>query len=270
MNKNFFSNYDFQSNETFVSKVDQAGFSYPDTKKVDKEMSSVDTFMHNRFGCGVGLSTPEFVAGNLCVSEAELTLGGNVMLGSNLETSAPVILQNGKGLNLNLNGKKIVAGTFAESNGEVTEGTSDSYAFWVKEGGMLSLEGNGEVVAQDADYSMAVWAQGGTVEIKGGKFYNGGDGCDLIYASAGGRVYIYGGEFHATERSGAVEGTQNKYSALNIKDADRATSKIVVYGGKFYGFNPADNVSETEHTNFVAEGYVSVEIEPNVFEVRKA
>lgn len=126
------------------------------------------------------------------------------------------------------------------------------------------------MVAQNADYSMAVWAQGGTVEIKGGKFYNGGDGCDLIYASAGGKVYIYGGEFHATERSGEVPGTKNKYSALNIKDADRATSKIVVYGGKFYGFNPADNVSETEHTNFVAEGYVSMEIEPNVFEVRKA
>ena len=270
MDKNFFSNYDFQSNETFVSKVEQAGFSYPTLNKESKKLSSIDTFMHNRFGCAVELNMPEFVAGNLCASEDELNLGGNLVLGSNLDTAAPVILKDGKSLSLNLNGKKVVAGLFAYNNGEVAEGNTDSYAFWVKEGGMLSLEGEGEVVAQDAQYSMAVWANGGTVEIKNGKFYNGGDGCDLIYASNGGKVYIYGGEFHATERTGTQPGTLNKCSALNIKDADKATSRIVVYGGRFYGFDPANNLSESPAMSFVAEGYKSVEVEPGVFEVQKA
>ena len=114
---------------------------------------------------------------------------------------------------------------------------------------------------------MAVWAQGGKVTIDNGKFYNGGDGCDLIYASEGGKIYINGGEFHATERSGEVEGTKNKFSALNIKDKDRGICEIVVRGGTFYGFNPADNVSEEANTNFVDKGYQSVEISEGVWQV---
>ena len=35
----------------------------------------------------------------------------------------------------------------------------------------------------------------------------------------------------------------------------QGTSKITVYGGRFYGFDPANNVSEGPNTNFVAEGY---------------
>ena len=269
MSKNPFSNYDFKSNETFVSKVDQAGFSYPTPKENKAPYSEVETFFHDSYIPQVAVNSPEFVAGNLCTSVNELMLGGNLVLGSNLAIDSPVILSKGKSLSINLNSKKIVAGAFAESNGEVTEGNTDSYGFWVKEGGMLSIDGEGEVVAQDAKYSIAVWAQGGTVEIKSGKFYNGGDACDLIYASAGGKVYIYGGEFHATENTGEADGTKNKFSALNIKDSDRNTSTIVVYGGKFYGFDPANNVSEGNNTNFVAEGYTSVEVEPGVFEVIK-
>ena len=193
---------------------------------------------------------------------------GDVLLENNYEPLEPIILSNIV-TNVNLNNKTITAPVFGESNGEVIKGDSDSYTFWVKKGADLTIEGNGEVIAQEALYSMAVWANGGKVTIKGGTFINHGDGCDLIYASNGGKVYIYGGEFKATERSGNVEGTKNKFSALNIKDADRAISEIVVYGGKFYGFNPSDNVSETEHTNFVASGYESVEIETDVWEVRK-
>ena len=196
-----------------------------------------------------------------------LSNGGTITLYRTYRPLIPIIIKDTE-LNLNLNNQTVYAPTFAESKGNVLDGDSDSYAFWVKEGGLLSIDGEGEIVARNATYSMAVWANGGTVEIKNGKFYNGGDGCDLIYASNGGKVYIYGGEFHATERSGAESGTKNKYSALNIKDADRATSKIVVYGGKFYGFNPANNLSEGKNTNFVAEGYESVEIEPNVWQVR--
>lgn len=116
---------------------------------------------------------------------------------------------------------------------------------------------------------MAVWANGGKVTIKGGKFYNNGDNSDLIYASGNSLVEIYGGEFHANENKGA-SGTKNAYPALNIKDKDRETAKIVVYGGKFFGFNPADNLSEGPATNFVADGYKSVEVEPGVWEVTSA
>ena len=117
---------------------------------------------------------------------------------------------------------------------------------------------------------MAIWADGGKVTINNGTFVNHGDGCDLIYASNGAEVKIYGGEFKATENTKTVPGTKNKFSALNIKDKDRGNTKISVYGGKFYGFDPANNLSEGENTNFVAEGYKSVETSEGIWEVMPA
>lgn len=210
------------------------------------------------------------------VTDKTLSEGGAVTLANDVQAENAIQIENGVKTEVNLGGKTITAGLFAESNGSVAEGSSDSYAFWVKEGGELVIEGDGQVVAQEATYSMAVWAQGGTVIISGGTFTNGGDGCDLIYASAGGKVYIYGGEFKATAYKGTEPGTQNPYSALNIKNSDRETSDIVVYGGRFYGFDPANNLSEpnpseewlAKHPNgFVAEGYKSVEVEEGVWEV---
>ena len=192
----------------------------------------------------------------------------NVVLKANYSPKTPIII-DGANTVLKLNGKKVTAPVYTESNGEIIEGNTDSCGFWVKKGS-LTIEGNGEVVSQDATYSMAVWANGGNVVIKGGIFRNGGDNCDLIYASAGGNVTIEGGEFFPIgPASGKEEGTKNPYTALNVKDADYKSGKsnIIVKGGKFHNFNPADNVSEGENTNFVAEGFKSVEIEPNVWEV---
>ena len=152
-----------------------------------------------------------------------------------------------------------VFGSAFDAEGNVTE--TDSYGLHVVNGGEITIEGDGVIEAQDATYSMAVWAQGGKVIINGGTFRNAGDGCDLIYVSAGGSVEIYGGEFHATANNGDEPATKNKYSALNIKDRDRDNSSIVVYGGTFFGFDPSNNLSEGPNTNFVAEGYQSVKRE---------
>ena len=81
----------------------------------------------------------------------------------------------------------------------------------------------------------------------------------VIYARNNGRVYVNGGYFPNDNASKFV---------LNKKDADRATTVIEVRGGKFGTFNPANNAAEEAGTNFVAEGYESVEVETNVWEVR--
>jgi hypothetical protein len=135
--------------------------------------------------------------------------------------------------------------------------------------GKLVIKGNGEVKTNDAYYSIAVWAKDGEVDIMGGTFTNAGDGCDLIYASGNGKVNIYGGIFKPTKKEGIEPGTNNEYTALNLRDADgkAGTAKITVYGGKFYGFNPADNSSETPAVNFVAEGYESIESEEDGMKV---
>lgn len=201
------------------------------------------------------------------VEEPDFT-NSEVVLKDNYAPVSPVQVENE--VVLSLNGKNITAPVFTESNGEVLEGDTDSYGLWVKKGGDLVIEGDGEVVAQDAKYSMAVWADGGNVTIKGGTYRNGGDSCDLIYASNGGNVLIEGGEFFPNgPASGTEPGTKNTHTALNVKDKDfkSGVSNIIVKGGVFHNFNPADNLSESEHTNFVAEGYKSVEISENVWEV---
>lgn len=124
--------------------------------------------------------------------------------------------------------------------------------------GTLTLNGQGTINGLGANaYSMAVWAtENGKVIINDGHFTNIGassdfdsEHFDLIYASGNGQIEINGGEFEC----------ETPAWILNIKDKDRATASIVVKGGKFHGFNPADCASEGEHTNFVAEGYKVVE-----------
>lgn len=209
-------------------------------------------------------------ASSLIDFKEHLKQGGEIVMATSINLDKEPAIINSE-MFIDLNNNTITGGLFGYSNDNVVEGNTDSYAFWVKEGGDLTIEGKGEIVAQDATYSMAVWANGGNVTIKGGTFRNGGDGTDLIYASAGGNVYIYDGEFIGAENTGSESGTANKFSLLNVKDKDykSGASNIVVYGGIFHGFNPADNLSEGPGTNFVADGYESIEIEPNIWKVQK-
>lgn len=177
-------------------------------------------------------------------------IGGRIKLLSDITVHKPIsVIED---MVIDLNGYNITADVWEE------DGESNSYAFWVK-GGKLTLNGNGSVSASDAIYSMAVWANGGDVEINGGTYTNGGDSCDLIYASKLGNILINNGTFiPAGPASGNAPGTKNPYSALNIKDSNKSTCSISVRGGKFFGFDPADNLSENPKISFVAEGYKSI------------
>ena len=208
---------------------------------------------------------------------AAVAEGKDVVLEQNITLDKPVIVEPvatkaGEAtveVTIDLNGKDINAPLFAESNGAVNEGTTDSYAFWVKEGAKLTINGNGNVTTQACTYSIAVWAQGGEVVINGGTYANAGNGSDLIYASAGGKVAIYGGEFKACKSNHTEDGTLEDYSALNLKNNGADGCDIVVYGGKFYNFDPANNKSENPAKNFCAAGYGSYELEAGVWTVAK-
>lgn len=69
---------------------------------------------------------------------------------------------------------------------------------------------------------------------------------------------VQGGVFEVQQ---PFPGAGKEYEfVLNCYDANgkAGTAKIIVTGGTFVGFNPADNYAEGAHTNFVAPGYVSV------------
>ena len=207
---------------------------------------------------------------NLDFTQEEVVLGGSYSPEEPIKVSNKTTLKMKE--NSSITGP--VFGSAFDADGNVIE--TDSYGIHVVKGGDLTIDGDGVIEAQKATYSMAVWAQGDKVIIKDGIFKNGGDGCDLIYASAGGKVEIYGGEFHPTKRIGLEDGTKNDYTALNLKNNGADGCEIIVYGGTFYNFDPAHNKSENDawiaaHPNgFVAEGYKSVKRDgENIWDVVK-
>ena len=156
-------------------------------------------------------------------------------------------------------GFTIAADTTIVNNGEITikEDTVGDGVFTVTNG-TLTLNGKGIINGLGKnDWSMAVWAkENGKVIINDGYFTNVGaksaedsEHFDLIYASGNAQIEINGGEFKC----------ETPKWTLNIKDKDRATAAIVVKGGKFHGFNPANCEVEGPNTNFVAPGYKVVE-----------
>lgn len=135
-----------------------------------------------------------------------------------------------KNVNLDLNGKTITAA--AEGN--------DVDAIWVRDNANVIITGNGTI---NATFD-AIFATGTSkVTIENGTFIGA---AEAVYAQANATVEILGGSFKSTEYP--------EYT-LNLKDSARATASIVVKGGKYFQFNPADNAAEDEGTNFVAEGY---------------
>lgn len=156
-------------------------------------------------------------------------------------------------------GFAITADTTIINNGEITvkEDTKGDGVFTVTNG-TLTLNGKGTINGLGKnDWSMAVWAkENGKVIINDGYFTNVGaksaedsEHFDLIYASGNAQIEINSGEFKC----------ETPKWTLNIKDKDRATASIIVKGGKFHGFNPADCDVEGPNTNFVAPGYKVVE-----------
>jgi hypothetical protein len=194
--------------------------------------------------------------------KAAIAAGESVKLTADIALAEPVEVTTNA--IVDLNGKKITADLFLYPGNTVEE---DSYAFWVKNGGELTINGEGEISTAACKYSIAVWAQGGKVTINGGKFTNAGEGSDLIYASANGHVVINGGEFIACEKQDGVDGTLEAYSVLNLK-GDNTGSSITCYGGRFFKFDPANNKSENPAVSFVAPGYESV-VDGDYFKVVK-
>ena len=91
--------------------------------------------------------------------------------------------------------------------------------------------------------------KGANLTITGGSYYGGGTAVQVQE----GTLTITGGHF-------AVEAFGEPYGynfLLNCIDSayKNGTAKIIVMGGTFVNFNPADCQAEGAHTNFVADGY---------------
>lgn len=186
--------------------------------------------------------------------KALVATGGSAKLVDDIELNYPLVLSGNTDVVIDLNGHSIVNKT--QVNGNYT------VVFNVTGNSHLTINGEGEVKAleetSDVDgYRMAVWAyDDAVVDINGGYFYNkqlNPETSNLIYVMDRAVVNVSGGKFET-----AMLNAQGTSLLLNMQDASRATAKINITGGQFVDFDPADCVSEGPHTNFVADGYVSV------------
>lgn len=131
----------------------------------------------------------------------------------------------------------------------------------VMEGNTVVIEGNLHIDGgRNAEgNNSAIKIDNGTVIIRGGFFTvgldkNGGDSaCVLLYAegsSSKATLIVEDGVFYA-------EG--NGTFVINCQDENKSKCDVQLKGGIYVKFNPADNNADGEHTNYVAEGYKSVE-----------
>ena len=186
--------------------------------------------------------------------------GGEATLAADLDLGETVSVAAGKEVTLDLNGKTIKNSTDLWDS--PTKEANNWSLFSVK-GGSLTIKGAGTLQAKENDCYAVDVQDGGQVTIEDGTYVGN------IHA-----VYVYEG---TAEIKGGHYSVQQTYPdaekaygfVLNCYDANRknGTAKIMVSGGEFEKFNPADCAAEGAYTNFLADGYMSVEAEEGVWTV---
>jgi hypothetical protein len=258
----------------FSGKFDESVLSTSLAKYFQKEVTEV--LVSSEKELRTALSDPEItniiLGSDITLKPKSYTKSGDndsdYLNGYDESTTITIIGTPDKPLNkvIDLNGKNIKAGVLkyyaskdTEKKNEVAE--SDSVAFYINNAN-VTFKGKGSVIADNADYSMAIWATGGSnVKILDGTYSNSGDSCDLVYVSGNSNLEVYGGTFNAAPRiSAATPGTKNYCTALNCKDNN---GTIKVYGGSFKGFNPYNNLSESNHEAYRPEEGIKFDVKVN-------
>ena len=134
--------------------------------------------------------------------------------------------------------------------------------------------GTGIVKNTDDDYGLWTGTVDSKIVINGGNF----EAATHVLYTEKGTIEVNGGTFKLTNWETAdKDASGNLKFLINCHDADYVSgaAKIIVRGGKFYDFDPANCAAEGVGTSFVAEGYGSVMtteiidgVEHRVYEVK--
>ena len=217
-------------------------------------------------------------------SEAEL-------ISAMTESGSVNLVSQQVGINTSLSNNKKSMSLFIDESGSIYP--EDTFRAAVSEsifvgGGVLTLNGTGTLVGPSnstaGNGSQAICVQGGTVNIYGNLTIEAGSGSAANHALTitNGTANIYGGYFHTSNADGenseviycrpgwrqtakcniyggVFECAGNPKFLLNIKADGVSKTTLLIYGGTFVGFDPANNSADGTPTNYVADGYKSVE-----------
>ena len=186
-----------------------------------------------------------------------------IRLMSDIEVDRTVIVDsNWSYVTLDLNGHKI---TNSKSIWNVDKGDWSILSLR-SASGCLIVKGNGIIEAKEESddskdaYAIDVQNKSAKVLLVDGEFVGR---THSVYSFAG-NVYIEGGKYSNTNE----ENHDYVINCYNDNYKDKAAN-IIVKGGEFANFNPADNIAEGEHTSFLASGYKS-EKDGDCYKVVKA
>ena len=183
------------------------------------------------------------------ISQGEdVVLTGDLTISADLEPSKEIKV-NGSKATINANGK-----TVANTVDIWNESTGAWSLVSAQGGAALTVKGNGTFKAKENDCFAVDVQDGSTLVIEDGTFIGN---VHAVYVLKG-TAYVKGG-FYSVQQKYSDASKADEF-VLNCYDANRAngTAKIIVTGGTFVNFNPADCQAEGAHTNFVADGYTVV------------
>ncbi len=183
-------------------------------------------------------------------SASSLVLGSNGVLNAIDEES----LRSNKKGHLKISGDGAIKVSFVNAKKQVS-------ALSVRNGGTITIDGNVRIDGgSGSNGNYAIRMVYGTVNINGGYFHSGNDAnggsSEVIYLESG---YASSCTCKLNINGGVFECDGDASFLINCRDSYRKKCTVTIKGGTFVGFNPADNPAEGEHTNFVADGYKSVE-----------
>lgn len=188
--------------------------------------------------------------------------GGVVALANDLVLDRTLSVPAGKEVVIDLNGKTI---SNTADLWDVPNKFANNWSLLSVKGGTLTIKGAGTLHAKENDCYAVDVQDGGTVVIEDGTYVGN---IHAVYVQKG-TAEIKGGKYSIQQTY--PEAAKAYGFVLNCYDANRknGTAKILVSGGEFVKFNPADCAAEGAGTNFVIAGYKSVASGTDVWKVVK-
>ena len=130
--------------------------------------------------------------------------------------------------------------------------------FTLRGSAKLEINGEGNIINTSNEYGFWTSTVNSRLVINGGHYEAA---THVLYAQKG-IIEVNGGSFKLTDAATADKDQNGNFKfLLNCHDEDYISgdAQIIVRGGKFYGFNPAETYGEPNGpVSYVAVGYESV------------
>lgn len=199
---------------------------------------------------------------NQIAFEPALNRADKVVLDADLDLAKTASLVSGKKVTLDMNEKKVF--NSEDLWDKPTERDNNWSLVSVKKGD-LTITGNGTLSAKENDcYAVDVQDKNSSVIIENGTLIGN---IHAVYVNEG-VAHVKGGRYSVQQKY--PDAAKADGYVLNCYDANykNGIAKVVVEGGEFSNFNPGDCCAEDAHTNFLKDGYFTVEGENHSFIVK--